>query len=129
MKDLINSTYIFIRTRENTSFIRQALSLTLLLDPKQIEEITIDSVISNILDVSMYNKDYDGFSHFLLKYFKYKSGFKIFKISKSLNTDDHLIKCFGKKYVGIFDKDTMRSIYDRVTSNNCYKIKDLKKNF
>ncbi len=129
MQNFLNSTYIFIKSNKNDAYVREALSLTLLVQSQQIIEITLDCIIENILDVSFNNKDYDCFNHFVLKYFKYKKEFKIFKIPKRLITDSHLIKCFGKRYVGIIDISNLRLIYDSVNLKNCYKIKDLKKIF
>ncbi len=129
MQSFLNSTYIFIKSDGSEASIKEVLSLTLLVQPRHIVEITLNSVVTNILATSFNNTRYDCFSHFVLKYFKYKKGFKIFKISRHLRTDLHLIKFFGRKYVGIIDRSNLRLIYDRVTLNNCYKIKDLKKTF
>ena len=129
MQNFLDSTYIFIKSNESEASIREVLSLTLFVQPQQIIEITLRSVITNFLEVSLKSKDYDGFSHFVFKYYGYKKGFKIFKISKRLKTDSHLIKCFGRKYVGIIDKSNLWLIYDRVNLKNCYKIRDLKKIF
>ncbi len=122
-------TYIFFKSNNDTIFLIDSLSFTLLIPSLDVIEINETMARKHFRKCFLDEPINEPFNSWLWPYIKDREAFTILGIKKSLLSDQKLIDIFSDNYVGVADVRIFSDIKECIAKDQLFDTANLLRNF